>query len=153
MNIRPYKKKDIERIVELYNDTTKELNVRDLTKEQKKVILFKGTKTAHEMMGSNVTLVLEDNKEIRGFAMMTAPGYIKFLYVDKRFLQKGYGRKLLLAMECEAKELGLTQVYLHASIYTSKKKIYEKLGYKNKGEETYTIANVEFVGNKMEKKL
>jgi len=153
MKIRLYVEKDIERIIELYNETTKEINWNDLNEEQKKVMLFKDVKVAHELMNSNITCVLEDENEIRGLAMMTQEGYIRFLYVDIRFLRKGYGRKLLSAMEEKAKGLGLEKVYLHTSKYTSDNKIYEKLGYQNKGGETYTIVGVEFVGSRMEKNL
>lgn len=97
--------------------------------------------------------MLEVDKKIIGFAMMTQTGYIQFLYIDSNEHNKGYSNQLLLHLESQAKELQLSSIFLHASEYVSKHLIYEKLGFVNKGQEAYQIAGIEFIGNKMEKIL
>lgn len=151
--MRPYEERDIERIVELYNETTKELNWWDFNDDQKSVILFKDIQQAHQIMSIGITLVLEIQNKIVGFVMMQVSGYINFLYVDKKEIRKGYGGKLLSAIEQRAKEMGLESVYLQASKYTSDNKIYEKLGYEDKGIVSFKIKDIAFSGCRMEKVL
>ncbi len=152
MKIRTYKKTDIEKVAKIYNETTLEYNWEDLTDEQKKVILFKDLEKVHELLKlPNITLVLEESGGIAGFVMMKSGGYINFLYVDKDHLGKGYGKKLIQAAEEKARESGLEKTYLHASVYTAKRKIYQKLGYQDLGLEKYEIIGVGFEGHRMEK--
>lgn len=152
MYVRTYGKNDLTEVINLFNDTVKTVNWDEFNDEQKKVALFKSPEPIHDFLNSNITLVLKDDNKIRGFVMMTKKGYIKFLYVDKNHLKKGYGKKLLKRIEEKAKELGLKEIHLHASKFASKNKIYEKLGYKNKGKEVYVILGVDFIGDRMEKK-
>jgi 8-oxo-dGTP pyrophosphatase MutT (NUDIX family)/N-acetylglutamate synthase-like GNAT family acetyltransferase len=153
MAIREYRESDIERVMEIYNRTTLKCNWQDLNDEQKKIMLLKDEAKASALMNSNITLILEEDDMARGFIMMTSGGYIRFLYVDNKQFGKGYGRALMAAMEKKARESGLKKIYLHASVYTASRKIYEKLGFDNLGPEKYEIVGVEFEGYMMEKKL
>jgi N-acetylglutamate synthase-like GNAT family acetyltransferase len=153
MIIRKYNKNDIRRIVELYNETTKECNWSDLNDEQKNIMLFRDIGKANKLMSSNIALVLEVKERIIGFVTMTTQGYINFFYVDKNELKKGYGKSLLFELEKKANSLGLKNIFLYASKYTSDRSIYEKLGYENKSLEAYKILGVEFKGYKMEKEI
>lgn len=153
MTIRKYKKEDIQKIVKLYNETTKKHNWSDLNDEQKKIMLIKDVEKAHNLMKSSLTTVLEIDNKIIGFTVITNKGYINFFYIDKNELKKGYGKILLSESEKKAKKLGIKNIFLYTSKYTSDRGIYEKLGYVNKGLETYKILNVEFEGYRMEKNL
>jgi ribosomal protein S18 acetylase RimI-like enzyme len=153
MLIRPYTEKDLNCMVRLYNETTLQLNWKDLNDVQKKIILLPNTAKARTLFDSNVTLVAEDKGEVRGFGVMNNEGYVSFLYVDVHQTRKGYGKKLLEALEKAGKDRGLKKVFLFASTFTAKNKIYEKMGYDNKGPEKYKIVGVEFEGNRLEKLL
>ena len=98
MYVRTYGKNDLTEVINLFNDTVKTVNWDEFNDEQKKVALFKSPEPIHDFLNSNITLVLKDDNKIRGFVMMTKKGYIKFLYVDKNHLKKGYGKKLLKRM-------------------------------------------------------
>jgi len=110
MEIRTYREEDAERIFEIFNETTQKYNWDEFSEEQKKVALFEDVKYVHDALGSNIALVLEDEGEIRGFVVLTRDGYIRFFYVDIRHLGKGYGRKLMLAIEEKAREIGLKKL-------------------------------------------
>lgn len=153
MILREYKEKDSERIMNLYNETTKKFNIQDLNENQKCIILFKNEWLVNELMISNITLVLEIESEIVWFVMMKKDWYINFLYIDKDNLNKWYWKTLINWIEKKAKEIWLKKVYLYSSIYSSKYNIYEKLGYKNLWMETYYIKDIPFEWYKMLKKL
>lgn len=64
MIVRNYKESDIQRIVDLYNETTIKYNWSDLNDEQKNIMLFKNIEKANNLMKSNITFVLENGKKI-----------------------------------------------------------------------------------------
>ncbi len=151
--IRKYDPKDIQRIVEIYNSTTLKFNYEHLNKDQKRIILFPNLEIPHKIMSEDITLVLEIENDVVGFVSMKPDGYINFLYVDEKHFRKGYGKKLISAIENKAKELGLLKVYLYASEYAEKNEIYQNLGYIGKGKETHKIVGVDFEGIRFEKEL
>ena len=153
MEIRPYKEEDAQRIFELFNETTLSANWEDFSEEQKEVALFKDAEYVDETMKNSLSLVLEDEGEIRGFICVTEDGYVRFFYVDKRYLGKGYGRALGEAMLKKAKEAGLKKIWGIASKYASDRKLYEKMGCVNKGMDSFELFGVKFEGYRMEKEI
>jgi predicted GNAT family N-acyltransferase len=69
-------------------------------------------------------------------------GHIGRIAVDQNTRGTGVGRNVMLELEKKAKELGLTELYLHAQTYA--KRFYELLGYTPRGD-VFDEAGIEHI--------
>ena len=76
--------------------------------------------------------ILTVNDEVAGFIELESDGHIDCTYVDPKFERKGVATKLLQHIMHIAKEMGLKELYVEASIVA--KPLFEKLGFKVKNE-------------------
>src|SRR5262245_12654346 len=76
---------------------------------------------------NNAALVAQEDGDLRGFALFDRSGKVLLLYVAPEARFRGVSKALLVALEREAVELGLREVYL-ASTATALR-FYKSFGY------------------------
>ncbi len=149
MNLRRISKKDQLNLKKLYFDSIISIDENIYTKEQKRAWASQAWDNKHfdltikEGLG---WLIYKKDKVI-AFASRYPKSRISLLYCKGDSQRKGYGTKLLLKLEQEAKEEGLTFLSTEASL------ISYKLFLKNKWEiirkEKINIKNIIFERYKM----
>jgi N-acetylglutamate synthase-like GNAT family acetyltransferase len=105
----------------------------ELSKESLRIIedglrQFNLSKTPEENIPLNILLKSEDDKIIGGLQGNHNAQwlYINALWVDSMHRGKGYGTKMMLAVEKEAIKIGVSNAYLQT---THALGFYQKLGY------------------------
>lgn len=153
MKIRKFQRGDEEAISKLHNETVREINGKDYSKEQIESwspILTKFDKMI-EMLENNITYVALLDTQIVGFGELSEKGEMKRLYTHKNHQGKGVGSALLEILEEEAKKMGMKEINLESSI--TAKTFYEAKGYRCIGEKTMDFQGVKHQDWAMVKKL
>ncbi|AFZ56632.1 GNAT family N-acetyltransferase [Anabaena cylindrica FACHB-243] len=118
MKLRSYRIEDTPEIINLFNDTIHNINVRDYSKEQ--VEAWASAKLDIEMwinrLSNSFTYVAEENNQIIGFSNLEKNGHIDCFYCHHAFQRQGVGTKILDSIELQAKFLGITKLFTEASI-------------------------------------
>lgn len=118
MKIRLFQDQDADQIAQLFNQTVREINIRDYSSAQVKAwapdqIHFRNwTKICSE----HFTYVAEHESVIAGFGELSLGGHIDCFYCHKNYQRVGVGREIYGAIEAKAKELGINRLYTEASI-------------------------------------
>ncbi|CAM4422971.1 GNAT family N-acetyltransferase [Paenibacillus typhae] len=133
MIIRTFTEQDISQIVTLFYDTVHSVNKQDYSQEQLNAWASyedesQRLSTWKDALSRNITLVVENNGVITGFADMTLEGYLDRLFVHKDYQRQGIAKALVNTLETEARGLGLTEIRTEASI--TAKPFFEQAGYK-----------------------
>jgi N-acetylglutamate synthase-like GNAT family acetyltransferase len=139
MLIKKFKIEDIEELIKLSIESVEYCCINDYNSkaiQYWKTILIpnifqKIEKTPNDFLG----LVASIKSEIVGCCFLDLTNQnIKGLYIKPKFLRQQIGKKLMLKIEEEAKNKGITQIFLDASINAIK--FYESIGYL-KGQASY----------------
>ena len=129
MRIEPLKIGDEEKVSEICQKCIREINAKDITEKQVKVLLdefsVKGIILYSEKY--KVYVAKNEKKEIIGTGTL-ANNQIKGVFVDIEYLGKGVGKAIMIFLENNAKEFGYKKTMLTSSTYA--RKFYLKLGYK-----------------------
>jgi len=81
-----------------------------------------------------------------GFQVGDREATIRRMRVDPDHQRRGYGRRLLAALEDRARERGLERAVLEAHVrLTAARRLYEDRGYEEAGRKTYGPTGDEFV--------
>jgi putative acetyltransferase len=97
-------------------------------------------------------LILDEHDgSLRGFASITAEGYIDLMYVDKDHQNKGVAKNLYLELERYARERRIDQ--LESDVSITARPFFERMGFKVINEQTVTINSVALDNFKMTKSL
>ena len=129
MKIRTYEIGDTQKIIKLFYDTVREVNIRDYTKAQvdawapADIDIESWTKS----LSSKFTFVAEEGDTIAGFGELEANGHIDRFYCHKDFQRQGVGKLILTEIESKAQELGLKKLFAEASI--TAKAFFETQGF------------------------
>ena len=136
--IRDCEQKDIPALVEMSRDFWQHTLYKDEEFQDDAVIAM-----IDQTMKDNLCLVLEIDGNVEGFVcgvkgFLTANfdvlvGTELAWWVNEDFRQTSGGLKLLKAIECQAKSIGIkywNMAYMNSSMPASIKKIYESMGYK-----------------------
>ena len=126
MIIRFYKPSDQNEVCKLHEDTVRNINDKDYSKEQIETwpgILDNYSKLGDSLMNSNSYVAVIADK-IVGFGDISNAGHISRLYPHKDFQGLGIGSKILSKLEEKAKSLGLKEINLESTI--SAKSFYQK---------------------------
>ncbi|MDF9843595.1 MULTISPECIES: GNAT family N-acetyltransferase [unclassified Paenibacillus] len=132
MKIRTFTEQDIAQIVTLFYETVHSVNKRDYSQEQLNAWASyedesQRLSTWKDALSRNITLVVENNGVIAGFADMTAQGYLDRLFVHKEYQRQGIASALVNTLEAEAHRLDLTEIRTEASI--TAKPYFEQAGF------------------------
>lgn len=91
-----------------------------------------------EDMRSGTLLVAEVDGAIVGFGDCGSKGSIRALYLHPDHVGRGLGRRLLDALEADARARGITEMGLYSS--TNAITFYERAGYVRRGAERFDLA-------------
>ncbi|QJE01681.1 GNAT family N-acetyltransferase [Massilia forsythiae] len=97
-----------------------------------------GNKTLQNVLAwfsspSNYAVVAERDGELAGLALLTPAGKLALCYVVPEGLRAGVGRRLLEAVEREARSRNISKLHMHSPASASP--FFERLGYVNAGKD------------------
>ena len=149
MNLKRISKKDQLNLKKLYFDSIISIDEKIYTKEQK--IAWASQAWDNKIFDLTINegqgWLIKKKEEVIAFASRYPNNRIALLYCKGDYQRSGYGTKLLLKLEMDAKEEGLTSLSTEASL------ISYKLFLKNKWEiirkEKINIKNIIFERYKM----
>ena len=118
MIIRLFKPDDVEQIARLFQNTVRQINIKDYSLAQVKSwspdnIYFRDWL---DICSTRFTYVAEQNNEIIGFGELESNGHIDCFYVHYRYQNRGVGREIYYTIENKAIALNLARLYVEASI-------------------------------------
>ncbi|MBD2343850.1 GNAT family N-acetyltransferase [Anabaena subtropica] len=153
MKIRLFQKQDANQIALLFHETVREINIHDYSSNQVKAwapdnIQFKNwAKDCSERF----TYVADDEGVIAGFGELELSGHINCFYCHKDYQRMGIGSKIYHAIETKAHELGITRLYVEASI--TAKPFFLHMEFKIISEQQVERRGETFINYLMEKFL
>ncbi len=122
MNLRRISKKDQLNLKKLYFDSILSIDDKIYTIEQKRAWASQAwdNKIFDLTINEGLGWLICKKDEIVAFSSRYPKDRISLLYCKGDSQRKGYGTKLLLKLEKEAKEEGLTSLYTEASLISYK---------------------------------
>ncbi|MEM6399344.1 MAG: GNAT family N-acetyltransferase [Cyanobacteria bacterium P01_D01_bin.116] len=153
INIRLFQKQDAEQIAKLFNETVREVNIKDYSINQVKAwapndIYFRDWVS---VCSEKVTYVADDKGTIAGFGELEMDGHIDCFYCNKDYQRMGVGNKIYCAIEAKAYELGLNRLYVEASI--TAKPFFLSMGFSIVMKQQVERRGESFINYAMEKNL
>jgi len=121
---------DASAIATLFHETVKKVNSRDYDVKQIAAWAGAGPDVAkwRARQAGRATWVFEVGGTVRGFAEFGANGQIEAIYVHADHQRKGIASALLVAIEEDARRLGVARLYTEAS--TTARGFFHKRGFK-----------------------
>lgn len=150
---RPYRPDDAAPLLALFRDTIRRVNARDYSPDQIRAWAsddIDPNDWAGRFAGRFV-VVAEEEAQVAGFAELEAHGHIDRVYVSADHQGKGVGGALLEALVAEARRLGLTRLFVEASI--TARPFFEAKDFTVLTQQVVTLRGVEFVNYRMERLL
>lgn len=127
MIIRKAKQEDAEEISKLIINTILEVNSKDYTKTQLDALIkHNGHEDIARKINDSEVFCLEEDGKIVGTVALQGQE-VRRLYVDSKFLRKGFGKKLMLALEKSAKDKGIDRLFLRSTLTATD--FFIKIGY------------------------
>jgi len=128
MKIRKFKDKDAKRVVEIIKRCDEEISSRDYSNEV--IRLWSARLNADYIINKSkerLCFVVTEKSIVRGY--ISCENFeIKKLHIDPDYHKKGFGKKLIGAVEKILKERGEKKIVVQSSI--GAKRFYEKCGFK-----------------------
>ena len=151
--IREFRPGDANSIIRLFYGTVHKVNVEDYSNDQVGAWAPEEADLEQwlERLWGGITFVAEENQTIVGFATLEFSGHIDFFYTHSEHQNKGYGSKLLMAIEQRARVLGLKRIFTESSI--TAKPFFLKKGFALLKQQTVTVRRVKMVNFIMEKEI
>lgn len=117
MEIRLYKKGDIEQIAHLLGDSVSMLNVEGFTETEMHSVISNNmpVKDWEETCLSKFTVVAENNNRIIGIGQIDKNGHISCFYCHPDYRGQGTGRKLYKALEEFATAKNISAIHTETS--------------------------------------
>jgi putative acetyltransferase len=152
-SIRRFRPQDAPQIAQLFHDTVHEINIKHYSLEQVNAwapddLYFRNWA---EVCSHRLTYVAEDNGTIAGFAELEPNGHINCFYCHKDYQGCGVGRQLYQAIATQALELGVTRLFVEASI--TAKPFFERMGFSVIQQQEVTCRGQVFINYQMEQYL
>lgn len=153
MNIRLFHPQDAEQIAQLFHDTVRKINQRDYSLSQIQAwapdeIYFRNWA---EICSQRFTFVADQSGLIVGFGELESDGHIDCFYCHKNYQGCGIGRQIYQAIEQQALNLGLTRLFVEASI--TAKPFFQHLGFSVVQQQQVFCRGETFLNYLMEKQL
>lgn len=152
MELRMYRKEDLEEVVQLFYETIRNVNRKDYSKEQVEVWSNRcdHLKENGAFFKRLYTIVATEGKQIIGYGNIDKTGYLDHLYVHKDFQSQGVATAICDELERYAKEMQAAKICVHASV--TAKPFFVKRGYTVEQEQQVELDGVKLTNYKMEKK-
>jgi putative acetyltransferase len=151
--IRAFTPSDTQRIVDLFRDTVRNVNIADYTMEQ--VCAWAPDEIDadawRERLLSNLAYVAELDGEIAGFCELKKDGVVHTVYTHKDLQGIGIGGMLLEHLERRALQEGLKQLSTEASV--TARPFFERYGYRTLKVQTKHYRDTDFTNFIMTKTL
>ncbi|QHA92085.1 GNAT family N-acetyltransferase [Bacillus sp. N1-1] len=156
MKIRQYEPKDLDQIIELFQQTVYIINRQDYSANQVNAWVNSTTKSIRyskwaQEFEQNFTYIAEEEGEVVGFIDLTAAGYLDRLYVHRYFQRAGIASLLLSEIESTARSQQLNKITTEASI--TARPFFEAQHFQTIKKQTVEISDVKMTNFLMEKKL
>ncbi|MBD2341081.1 GNAT family N-acetyltransferase [Calothrix sp. FACHB-156] len=153
MEIRLFQQQDAQQIAQLFHETVREFNLGDYSENQVKAwapdnINFRNWA---KICAERFTYVADDQGVIAGFGELETNGHIDCFYCHKNYQRMGVGSKIYATIEAKAYELGISRLYLEASI--TAKPFFLRMGFSTITEQQVERRGEIFVNYAMEKFL
>ena len=118
MRLRRYRKSDIPHIARLYYDTVHKVNCKDYSPSQIQAWAPRvyPTRFWAARFCRYTVYVVEDQKQIIGFAEFEKTGHIDCFYVHDAWQGKGVGSLMLTTIEQHARHLRLRRLFADVSL-------------------------------------
>lgn len=151
--IRLFEPRDAEPIARLFQETVREVNIRDYSSRQVKAwapddIYFRNW---IEVCSSRFTYIAEVEGEIAGFGELEPNGHIDCFYCHKNYQRRGVGSSIYRAIESKARELAIARLFTEASI--TAKPFFQRMGFSVIARQEVTRREETFINYAMEKLL
>ena len=153
MFVRYYQPADIRQIVRLFYRTVHTVNLGDYTLEQVNAWVPAVPSEVNWLARyfDRIVFVADDDGAVAGFAELEPNGHVYCFYCHHLYQRRGVGRQLYQRLEQEANSLGLTRLFVEASI--TAQPFFEQMGFQALQENTITRNNVALTNFSMEKYL
>jgi putative acetyltransferase len=151
VEIRLFRPQDAEQIAQLFHETVREVNIRDYSSNQVQAwapdnLYFRNWL---EVCANRFTYIADENGAILGFGELEPDGHIDCFYCHKNYQGRGVGRQIYQAIEAKALELGLTRLYVEASI--TAKSFFQRMGFSVVKQQQVSRREEIFINYVMEK--
>lgn len=153
MEIRKYRPEDLPEIARLFEETIRQVNAGDYTKEQIQAWASRGWGLLgrNEFFERLYTLVALENGQITGYGNIDDAGYLDHLYVHKDWQGRGIASAICGRLEEYAGKLGRERITVYASV--TARPFFEKRGYTAVEEHQAVLDGISLTNYFMEKKL
>lgn len=153
MRIRPYNESDLDKLVDLFRDSVRNIASRDYSPEQVEAwapddldpVAFAGR------LSRNTSYVAEIDGKLVGFGELEPLGHVAMLYVHSAYQRRGVAARLLERLEETARERNLDALTTEASI--TARPFFERHGFRVVAPQTVIAGGVRFANFHMEKAL
>lgn len=151
--MRPFMLADTPRLQDLFAQAIEELTQDEYDEEQRLAWITRAAdaETFAERLGSNLTILVEQDGEIHGFASLAANKEIDMLYVHPYAVGQGIGSALVDAMERLAAARGAQALTVDAS--DTAHEFFTRRGYADVRRNTVPIGDVWLSNTTMTKPL
>lgn len=152
MKLRRYRTEDTEEILNLIQDTIREVNRFDYDAEQIRAwsLGFQDSARWQKRLSDSDTWAAVQNGQIIGVASLYA-GVLDLLYIHKDFQCQGVAKKLVQFLEERAVQSGLEVLMTESSL--TAKPFFTMQGFQESEEQTKIIRGVSIKNFRMCKKL
>ena len=153
MAVRSFEKADTKKIIQLFRDTVRNVNLRDYSVEQvhawapDKIDLNAWEKR----LTQSYTYVALENEKIVGCANLEGNGHIDLFYVHKDYQGQGFAKQLYSIIEQKARDLGIRRMFSEVSI--TARAFFESRGFEVEREQTVRLRGADFKNFVMIKNL
>jgi putative acetyltransferase len=151
--IREFTNDDTRAIVHLFTETVRTINSQDYSREQIEAWAPRHADVDawERKLARTITLIAEEDQEIRGFAQLEDNGHIDCFYVANNFINKGIGSRLLTDIERRATSLRLQRLFTEASV--TARSFFLRKGFSEVREQEVELRGVRFKNYVMQKDL
>ena len=151
ITLRPYRPDNAPALLNLFRDTIRRVNSRDYAPAQIAAWASDDIDTESwfgRFTGRFVPVAEEAGRPV-GFAELEPDGHIDRVYVSADHQRQGIGRQLLVAVEAEARRVGIGRIFTEASI--TARPFFEAQGFVVLAPQVVTCRGVEYVNYRMQR--
>lgn len=153
IQIRPYKSDDLNVIIELFNDSVRQVASRDYNPAQMDAWapIAVDKPLWSERLESKPTVVAEYQRQIAGFSDLEPGGHIDMLFVHSDFQGLGVARSLMDHILDAAREQRLSELSTDASV--TARPFFERIGFRVVREQDVQLRGQTFHNYRMVRAL